>query len=245
MADLGVNVRPGVVVATGPVAVNVDGAVYISPWCPMSYTPVLNDRVRVLLCAGEATILGVIASPGSGMAVPAAPAPPAAASSGMLSMPAVQSGSYRAADGWGRPGSRGLSLNAVVQGTAPGSSYAYSGAWFYGSQANQLAGASWDAVRLRIGPRLEIGSNNSTLTLHAYVHTSSTKPGGDVSRVAGPYDFTVGAHSGGGWVGTLPSGCYATLWAGGGISITGSPYLGIAGLDVDPASGQLDADWHR
>jgi hypothetical protein len=241
------NVRPGVIVGTGPsLAVNVDGAVYASPWCPVSYTPALNDRVRVLLCAGEATILGATSIPGSGPGVAPAPTAPPVTGSGTLSMPAIDSGSYRSADGWGHPGSgRGMSLRAVGQGSAPGSSYAYNGAWFYGSQANQIAGATWDAVRLRVGPRLEIGSNNSALTMHAYAHTSSTRPGGDVTRVAGPYDFTLAAHYGGGWVGTLPSACYATIAAGGGISITGSPYLGIAGLDVDPASGQLDADWHR
>jgi len=167
---------------------------------------------------------------------PGDPTPPMATTSGTLHMPAAQSGSYRAADGWGRPGSRGsMSLNAVVQGTAPGSSYAYSGSWFYGSQANQLAGATLDAVRLRIGPRLEIGSYNAALAMHVY----------DGSRTIGPYDFTLAAHFGGGWIGTLPGGIYAAIAAGGGISITGSPYLGIAGLDVDPASGQLDVDWHR
>ena len=239
------NVRPGVVMATSPVAVNVDGALYSAPWKPMGYTPALNDRVRVLLCAGETEILSVISSPGVGMAVAPAPAAPAVSSSGTLHMPAVQSGSYRNADGWGSSSSRPLSVNAVVQGTAPGSSYAYSGSWFFGSQVNQIAGAAFDSARMRIGPRLEIGANNSPLTLHVYAHTSSTKPGGDVTRVAGPYDFTVAAHHAGGWIGTLPSGVHATIAAGGGISVTGSPYLGMAGLDVDPASGQLDIDWHR
>jgi len=138
-----------------------------------------------------------------------------------------------------------MSLNALGQGTAPGSSYAYNGAWFYGSQANQLAGAALTAVRLRVGPRLHIGSYNSALTLHVYAHSSSTKPSGDVARVLGPYDFTIAANFGGDWVGTLPSACYATLAGGGGIAIAGPPYLGIAGLDVDPASGQLAADFNR
>ncbi len=245
MADLGVNVRPGVVTATSPLTVNVDGAIYTAPWCPVSYTPALNDRVRVIVCAGEATILFAITVPGTGLGVTAAPTAPPVTGSGTLHMPAVQSGSYRNVDGWGSTSSRPLSANAVVQGTAPGSSYAYSGSWFYGTQANQISGATVDQIRLRIGPRLEIGSYSSSLSLHVYVHTSSTRPAGDVSRVSGPYDFTVVPHYAGGWIGTLPSGCYSTIQASGGISITGAPYLGIAGLDVDPASGQLDIDWHR
>lgn len=246
MADLGVNVRPGVIVGIGAnLAVNVDGAVYAAPWCPISYTPAMNDRVRVILCSGEATILGATALPGSGIGVVLPPQAPSSTSSGTLHMVPVQGGSYRAADGWGTASSRPLSVNAVVQGTAPGSSYAYNGSYFYGSQASQAAGATLDAVRFRAGPRLEIGSNNSALTLHVYVHTSSVRPAGDVTRTFGPYDFTLAAHFTGGWVGTLPSACYPTIAAGGGISITGGPYLGLGGLDVDPASGQLDADWHR
>ena len=59
MADLGVNVRPGLVVTVGStLGVNVDGAVYTSPWWPASYVPAAGDAVRVLLCAGEASILG-------------------------------------------------------------------------------------------------------------------------------------------------------------------------------------------
>jgi len=307
VADLGVNVRPGVVVAAGTaLAVNVDGAVYASPWWG-SYVPVERDNVRVLLCAGEATILGptitgpramtgtvagtasvgllpvtigtdtiqcryVGTAPSIGSLVllswesttpwviaaaaaytppgtfggSSAPSAPSATMSGVLHMPAVTTGSYRSADGWGSPGSRGgMSLSAVVQGTAPGSSYAYSGAAFYGAQANQIAGATWDTAQIRLGQRLEVGSNNSALTLHVYVHTSPDKPSGDVSRVAGPYDYTIAAHAGAQEIGPLPSGCYNTLAANGGISITGSPYLGIVGLDVDPASFQLDVGWHR
>lgn len=59
MADLGVSVRPGVVVTVGAaLGVNVDGSVYSAPWWPATYIPAAGDPVRVLLCAGEASILG-------------------------------------------------------------------------------------------------------------------------------------------------------------------------------------------
>ena len=235
----------------GATIIGENGQVYQNPLSLAGYAPIEGDSVMLLVQSGVVLVLNTVAvmgtaGAGSGLVVGGDPTPPTAATSGTLHMPAVQSGSYRSADGWGSPGSgRGMSLSSVGQGTAPGSSYSYNGAWFFGSQANQIAGATWDAVRFRVGPRLHIGSYNSALTLHAYAHTSPTKPSGDVSRTFGPYDFTIAANYGGGWVGTLPSACYPTLAAGGGISITGSPYLGIGGLDVDPASGQLDADYHR
>ena len=59
MADLGVSVRPGVVVTVGTsLGVNVDGATYSAPWWPATYVPAAGDPVRVLLCAGEASVLG-------------------------------------------------------------------------------------------------------------------------------------------------------------------------------------------
>lgn len=59
MADLGVSVRPGLVVGVGSgLGVNVDGAIYSQPWWPETYVPAIGDAVRVLLCAGEASILG-------------------------------------------------------------------------------------------------------------------------------------------------------------------------------------------
>ena len=59
MADLGVSVRPGVVVTVGTgLGVNVDGGIYSAPWWPATYVPAAGDPVRVLLCAGEASVLG-------------------------------------------------------------------------------------------------------------------------------------------------------------------------------------------
>jgi hypothetical protein len=299
-------VRAGVVVTVGTgLGVNIDGAVYASPWWPASYVPAVGDPVRVLLCAGEASILGptipgtraatgtvagvasaglipvtigsatvqcryVGTAPSTGNLVllswqsttpwviataasytpptvavpPTGPSAPPPTGSGTLTVPAIDSGSYRSNDGWGTGSSRPLPLDAVAQGTYSGSN-PYSGAFFYGGQAGQLSGATISAVRLRLGARLHIGSYNAALTAHVYIHNSQTRPGGDVSRVLGPYDFTLVPNFAGDWVGTLPSAAYPTLQAGGGISLSGPPYMAVAGVGADPASGQLAFDWTR
>lgn len=173
------------------------------------------------------------------------PTPPPASGSGTLNVSAIDSGSWRSIDGWGSPSSgRGAGLSDVLQSTYSGS-YPYSGAWFYGSQAAQLSGATIDAIRFRIGSRLRIGSYNSNLTAHLYVTSNASRPTGDVTRVLGPYDVTYTANNGGGWFTTINAAAYATIIGGGGIGLYGSPYLGSVGIAVDPASGQMSIDWHR
>lgn len=298
MADLGVNVRPGVVVAVGSaLAVNVDGAVYGSPWWPASYIPTAGDPVRVLLCNGESTVLGptipgqrsatgtVAGVPSAGLlpvtigsttvqcryagTAPASgslvllswestipwvintataytptttitappPSAPPSSSSGTLSPVALDSGSWRSVDGWGS------SRQAVMQYTFTGSN-PYSGAWFYGSQAGQLSGATISRVQIHLPARLNIGSYSAAEVAHFYAHTSGSRPSGDVIRTAGPSDVTIPGNYGGGWI-DLPVAWASTLVAGGGIGILGSPYLGFNGVDADPSSGQLALTWSR
>lgn len=175
---------------------------------------------------------------------PSPAAPPPAALSGTLTVPATQSGSWRSLDGWGTSSSRpdSIGVSSVVQGTY--TSAPYSGAWFYGAQLQQLVGAAVTAIRLRLPARIRVGSYNSALPAHLYAHTAGSIPSGDVSRVAGPADSTVAAGYTGGWVG-LPVGWAAALLAGGGVGMYGSPYLALVGLDADPGSGQLSLDWTR
>ena len=59
MAEQPVTVRPGTVVAVeSALAVNVDGAVLTAVWWPAGYSPAAGDTVRVIVTAGEATVLG-------------------------------------------------------------------------------------------------------------------------------------------------------------------------------------------
>jgi hypothetical protein len=112
----------------------------------------------------------------------------------------------------------------------------------------ELAGATITRVRFRVPQRRTVGSYNSALTLHLYAHTSPGRPGGDVTRVSGPTDWSVPAgwnpSPGDGFI-DLPTSIASTLIAGGGISISGDPYLSFVGKPSDPASGQLLIDWNR
>jgi hypothetical protein len=112
----------------------------------------------------------------------------------------------------------------------------------------ELAGATITRIRFRVPQRRTVGSYNSALTLHLYAHTSAGRPGGDVTRVAGPTDTTIPAgwnpSPGDGFI-DLPTSIASTLIAGGGISISGDPYLSFIGKPADPASGQLLIDWSR
>ena len=193
----------------------------------------------------EPIIIGQASGTPTGSAVSNTdPTAPQIIGSGTLNVAAIDSGSYRSVDGWGTRTSRPVSTAAVLQYTYTGSN-PYSGAWFYGNRAAQLAGATISAVRLYLPSRLVIGSYNSSLSAHLYLHTASGKPAGDVTRTLGPSDQTLtGTPSTLGWV-ALPLTWAPTLVAGGGVGISGTPYLGVVGIDADPASGQLAFDWSR
>jgi len=218
------------------------GAVVYTVTFLASYTPTVGDRVRLLWQGGSGTVLGKVGiTPATVISQPATPPPPAASTSGELSVPATDSATYSGgAYGW-----NGYYGQNVYQGdgSAWGAPSSNAGAWFYGSAATQLAGATVTAPRFRLPARRSGGASGSPATIHLYVHTNPTRPGGDVNRIAGPFDVTIPAGYGGGWI-TLPE-WGNTLINGGGISITGSPYTGFQGRDTDPASGQLILPWTR
>jgi hypothetical protein len=118
-------------------------------------------------------------------------------------------------------------------------------AWWYNGATKQLDGAAITHVRFRVPKRFAgVGASNDPGTLHIYVHTNDTRPGGDVSRVTGPYDFVIPPYFQGGFV-DLPLAAGDQLKNGGGISIAGDPYMGFQGKAEDPASGQLLVGWSR
>lgn len=295
MADLGVSVRPGVVVTAGTtLVVNVDGAIYNAPWWPATYIPAAGDPVRVLLCAGEATVLGptipgqraatgtvagsavggllpvtvgastiqcrylgtapttgtlvllswesttpwVIGSasaytPPATTTTPTGPTAPPAATSGTLTLPAVDAGTYTLS--W--------SKSEVDQDTYAG--YPHHGAWFYGSTPSQLAGATITGVSLRLGARLRIGSYNAPVTLGVYRVAQGSKSGSP-TYTDGPTAVTIGVNAPAQWVSLPVSVGQNLVNAGsGGIGINGTGYAGLQGLNLDPASGQLALSWTR
>lgn len=167
-------------------------------------------------------------------------APPPASTSGTLAAYATDSATWvpglSAWNAWARGGQN------VYQGSYGG--YTMFGAWFYNGATRQLDGATIGRVQFNVPRRLTVGSYNSSGSLHLYTHNADTRPGGDVTRVSGPFDITIGSGSQGGWV-DLPTSVGDTLKNGGGIAIMGDPYMGFVGKADDPASGQLLIQWNR
>lgn len=205
-------------------------------------SPAIGDRVRLLWQGRDGTALFTVGvtpggAPASGGTVP----PPAPKQSGVFDATATDSGTwtpaYNAWDHWSLGGGR------VYQGGAAFGASNF-GAAFYSGKLADLAGATIGRLQVRIPSRLSVGDYNNGYTLHLYVHTSPTRPGGDVNRVGGPYDVFVPAHFGGGFADIDPAAA-GTLIAGGGIAIAGETYMGFNGKPQDPAAFQLRLDWSR
>lgn len=208
-----------------------------------SYTPTGGDRVRLLWHGRDVTAVGKVGvTPAPPGANSGSSQPPPPKSSGTFDVPATDSATMWGPGGWDSWAGGG---GNVYQGTY-GS--IVTGAWFYGNAMAELSGATITRVQFRVPQRRSVGSFNSALALHLYAHTSPSRPGGDVTRVAGPTDVSIPAGwnpgPGDGWV-DLPTAIAPTLISGGGISISGDPYMGFVGKPSDPASGQLRIDWSR
>ena len=208
-------------------------------------TPVAGvTRVRLLWQGGTGTaICEVGVTPEANIDPPPTAAPPGAATNGSLSVIAADSGTYSGSVyGW-----NSYYGQSVFQGDGSpwGAPPSNSGSWFYGSGAGQLVGATvTDGIKFRLPARKSGGASSAAATVHIHLHTSPTRPGGDVTRIAGPVDVAIPPGYGGGWLG-LPVSWGPDLVAGGGISITGSPYMGFKGRSEDPESGQLILPWTR
>ena len=204
-----------------------------------TYTP--GDVVALDWKGGTITALFVVTA-----YVPPAPvdpgttAPPPANNSGELAVFATDSGTWVPQLGyWNVWAAKNQN---VYQGSYGG--YSMFGAWFYNGATKQLAGATVARVRFRVPKRFSVGAYNNTGTVHVFVHTNDGRPGGDVARVAGPYDVAIPPNFQGGFV-DLPIAAGDQLKNGGGISIAGDPYIGFQGKAEDPASGQLLIGWSR
>lgn len=207
-----------------------------------SYAPAVGDRVALLWQGGLGRVLGKVGvTPAAIVNIPATTAPPGAASSGTLPVPTTDSGTYSAGFGW----NKGYGQNVYQGDGSPwGGPSVNSGAWFYGANAAQLQGATIKRVEFLLPARNRAGTSSAAATVHLYLHNSPNKPGGDVTRLLGPVDVTVQANSRGGYI-DLPADWGPTLIAGGGIGITGNPYLGLLGRGEQPDSGHIKYTWQR
>lgn len=119
------------------------------------------------------------------------------------------------------------------------------GAWFYGSRIRNLNdGRKIERIMFRVPGRRSVGNHNSGATLHLYTHTSSSRPGGNVSLDDGPFNIFRGPREGADWY-QLPSSFHSRLLAGGGIAMSGDPYLSLRGRAEDPQSGLIRVYWEK
>lgn len=198
----------------------------------------IGDLIYITWDAAKPTIIGKIPSitvtpPAN---VPKTPDSPGIA--GTHRTAATKSDTF-GVGGWGRWATSQRGGEDVYSGSYAG--YTMTGSWFYGAGNTVLAGRTILAARFRLPQRLGVGASGSA-TVHLYAHTSSNEPGGDVSRTVGPFDVTVAQNAPPQWV-TLPSTFHAALVNGGGISISGDPYVGFVGRLKDPDSGKTEFDW--
>jgi len=215
--------------------VGEDGVTYTTDRFVGSYSP--GDPVYLTWDAGVPTILGVI---GALAVVPESPPPLEATPtfSGEVTAVATASDTF-GVGGWGRWASSQRGGEDVYTGTWGG--YTLTGAWFYGAPNPVLAGKTITRIRFKLPARLSVGASGSA-TVHLYAHTSGSRPGGDVTRTVGPFDYTVPQGFGGGYI-DLPLSFAPVLAAGGGISISGNPYAGFKSRLADPEAGKLILNW--
>lgn len=211
------------------------------------YTPTVGDRVRLLWQGRDVTVVGKVGvTPSMGLTgttLGGLAAPPAPKSSGKFNAPALDSATMWGPGGWDSWAKGG---GHVYQGTWAGSTV--TGSWFYGNTMAELAGATIHRIQFRVPARRSVGDYNTAGNIHLYAHTSPSRPGGDVTRVTGPANASIPAGwapgPDEGWV-DLPLTFAPTLISGGGVSISGDPYLGFLSKKSDLASGQLRIDWSR
>ncbi len=232
-----------VLVATGgsqTITVDVNGvsqtATIIAPYVPaVNDIAVLEVRGGVLYTAGE---LGVaIPAPVVPPTTEQTPPPPPVVT-GTSEFRSQDSGTYTAAvGGWN---------GYYGQNVYSGSGYVppSTGHWFYNGATRGLADkTNIGQVRFYLGARQRAGSYNSAATVHFYRHNNDNRAGAP-GLTAGPHDISIPAGWGGGWV-TLPQSFGVALKGGGGISISGDPYVGFVSGAASPLSGTLSIDWSK
>ena len=226
----------------GNVTVAVGTASYTGRFLT-SYVPTIGDKVNMKWDADAGLVIlgdyGTVAPPVPPpppplppVQAPAAPPPPA---TGTARFPAVDSVSWR--------GGKWRTDSNVVAQSDWGGWGDNNGAWFYGSgPTDQLAGATITRCQIRI--HRQPGGVWGGQTVHLYRHTDRNRPGGDVSRVQGPWDASVAIDEAI-WVDLPADAGQAIVDSGGGVGITGAPYVVLYPAGSDPESGLLSMDWRR
>jgi hypothetical protein len=169
--------------------------------------------------------------------------PPGGPSSGSLPIAAAGSGTWRTGSwGW-------ATSPDVLQGSWSGGQE-NRGGWWYGDAPRAVGGRRITGGHIRLPARLRVGNYNDAGVLHLWLTTNPSRPGADFNRVAGPLDVVLAPNAGPQLVQISAGWGQALADNGGGIAITGSPYLGLVGVGApqdgkDPESGHLTLNWAR
>lgn len=204
-------------------------------------SPAIGDLVLLTWRGSVAyaiSLIGATAPPEPPPPIEGPQPPPGGATSGTLTAPAIDSGTYQVGAGWN---DRTFGSD-VIQGSYGGRTS--TGSWFYGTTPSSIAGRPLAASRIYLGPRRRMGNYNAAATLHLYAHNAPSRPGGEPTRTVGPFDISLPAGFAGGWLDVpISTGIPAAVIAGGGVSIAGNPYAGVVGRLGDPQSGAFAFDW--
>lgn len=196
----------------------------------------LDHRKDAIYVVGKVGVTAAPPPPPPPEPPPAPAPPPDAQASGSQTFAAIDSATAVQGGAW-----NSRMPNDVRQGQWSGTP-AYTGAWFYGTGPTSLAGRQITGAQIYLPARQRVGNYNGPVDIHLYAHHSSSRPGGDVGRVWGPFNIGLLPGFGGGWF-NIPGELAATIVGGGGISIAGNPYAGFAGRGADPQSGAVRLDW--
>ncbi|MFJ4286397.1 hypothetical protein ACIPY0_12195 [Paenarthrobacter nicotinovorans] len=222
-----------------------DSSSYATRWFVGPITDyAVADPVKLAWSAGSPTIIGKLATISVPPPAPPPP-PPAVVATGTEYLTATATDTW-GVGGWGRWSTSKNGGEDVYSGTWAG--ITVTGAVFFGAPRPALQGKTITGIRVRVPQRIREAGASGPSTIHLYAHTSSAKPGTDVTRVAGPFDISVADNQSPSIV-TIPpghasfAGFAAALQAGGGLSIAGDPYTGWHGRLDDPQAWQAELDW--
>ncbi len=204
----------------------------------LSWTATSGHRVVILETRSGPVVLGRLSTDptlASGGDAGGVRPPPAPAGAGTTTFPAIDARSFRNG-GW-------RSDSGVVAQGDWGGWGVNTGAWFYGNgPTDSLRGTTITLTEVRL--RRRSGGVWGPQAAHVGRHTSRTRPAGNVASVAGPVDSNIDIGQTA-WVSLPAAWGQAIVDTGGGLMISGAPYVVLDGLDADAESGLLRLTWQR
>lgn len=229
----------GTVTATGTPRCTVSaGGVTYSCLRNAAYTPVVGHVVRLDWSEPVPWIIGqsTIDTPPATDDPTVPPPPPALSDTGESTFAAIDSGRWSTAYGWDSTYN-----GRLQQGTSGGTN---TGAWFYGTAPRAtLAGRTITRAWVWVHRSPNHGPGGAA-AVHLYRHGSDTRPAGNVALAAGPSDVSR-ARGQAEWAEIPAAWGQAIATSGGGLGISGDPYLMLEGLPQDGQSGALRLAWAR